>query len=55
MVVAAPFAEGGDEFIRVDLEKLLVVEIEGRARARARVSITCFESDMLSESAMRYQ
>lgn len=37
MVVAAPFAEGGDEFIGVDLERLLVVEIEGgRARARAR-------------------
>lgn len=35
MVVAAPFAEGGDEFIRVDLERLLVVRIEG-ARGRAR-------------------
>lgn len=29
VVVAAPFAEGGDEFIGVDLERLLVVEIEG--------------------------
>lgn len=33
VVVVAPFAEGGDEFIGVDLERLLVVEgLGGRAR-----------------------